>query len=100
MPKRQSRLTHLRLMDDPGTGQLSSVVKVLLVVRLGCRVRDAGLALLAFRLLALGLIGTHLGTHLGVLTFCRVPRGVPRAHDAALVPDPPRDVQGAHSLGP
>ncbi len=79
MPKRQSRLTHLRLMDDPGTGQLSSVVKVLLVVRLGCRVRDAGLALLAFRLLALRLIGTHLGADLGVLTFCRVPRGVQRA---------------------
>ena len=66
-------------MDDPGTGQLSSVVKVLLVVRLGCRVRDAGLALLAFRLLALRLIGTHLGADLGVLTFCRVPRGVQRA---------------------
>ena len=78
------------------TGRLSSLVEILLVVRLGCRVRDAGLALLAFPPLALGLVGTDPC----VLTFCRIPRAVPRAHDAALVSDPLREVQGAHSLGP
>ena len=83
-------------MDDPTTGRLSSLVKVLLVIRIGRRVRDVGLALLALEPVALGLVGTDLG----VLTFRRVPRGVPRAHDAAFVPDPLRDGEDAHSLGP
>ena len=83
------------MMDDPTTGRLSSLVEVLLVVRLGCGVRGAGLALLALGPLVLGRVGTDPG----VLTFCLIPRGVPRAHDAALVPGPLRDVQGAHSLG-
>ena len=92
----RSPLIHLGMMDDPATGRLSSLVEILFVVRLVCRVRDAGLALLALEPLALGLVGTDPG----VLTFCRVPRGMPRAHDAALVPGPLCDVQGAHSLGP
>lgn len=83
-------------VDDSETGRLSSLVEILLVVRLGCRVRDAGSAFLALEPLALGRVGTDPR----VIAFCRVPRGVPRTHYTALVPGPLCDVQGAHSLGP